>query len=259
MKFSIEDEPWFLSTSTADAISLVIALKAGDLTTVRALFEMSAALSNVRLIGDNGSRESWRTPLHVITDWPGFFDNAPEMAKLIMEAGGNPNIDCGGSMPETPLHYLASSDDVDVARVLIDGGADINRAGGSIGKPLDNAVGYGCWSVAALLVARGARVDSLWVAAGVGLTDRIAELIELRGIDRSATGSDDLEGAFSQSDLDQALWHGCQGGNVRAVKLLLTYGASFESRPDYAGDQSHQEVVKSLGTQRQHLLEFLSK
>ena len=34
------------------------------------------------------------------------------------------------------------------------------------------------------------------------MTDRIAELIELRGIDRSATGSDDLEGAFSQSDLD---------------------------------------------------------
>jgi hypothetical protein len=59
---------------------------------------------------------------------------------------------------ETPLHWAASSDDVDVAEALIDGGANIHATGGSIasGTPLDNAVGYGCWRVARLLVQRGA-------------------------------------------------------------------------------------------------------
>ena len=47
---------------------------------------------------------------------------------------------------------------------------DIEMAGGSIGTPLDNAVGYGCWNVARLLVQRGARVSKLWHAAALGLT-----------------------------------------------------------------------------------------
>jgi hypothetical protein len=46
--------------------------------------------------------------------------------------------------------------------VLIDAGADVNADGGSIGTVLDNAVGYGCWNVARLLLQRGARVDKPW-------------------------------------------------------------------------------------------------
>ena len=45
-------------------------------------------------------------------------------AALLLEAGADPNDDTGGDCPETPLHWAASSDDADVAAVLIDGGAD---------------------------------------------------------------------------------------------------------------------------------------
>ena len=50
---------------------------------------------------------------------------------------------------ETALYWAASSDDVEVARALIDAGADIEAPGASIaaGVPLDDAVGYGCWQV----------------------------------------------------------------------------------------------------------------
>jgi hypothetical protein len=43
------------------------------------------------------------------------------------------------------LYWAASSDDVEVARALIDAGADIEAPGASIagGAPLDDAVGYG--------------------------------------------------------------------------------------------------------------------
>ena len=86
---------------------------------------------------------------------------------MLIDSGADPNAltsrdSQSGPGDETPLHYAASSDDADVAEALIDGGADIEVPDGSIGTPLDNAVGYGCWHVARLLVARGARVDKAW-------------------------------------------------------------------------------------------------
>jgi hypothetical protein len=147
------NEPLFLLTSEPVSINLVISLKEGNLSAIASILADDPLLANVRLIGQDDLRDSWRTPLHVITDCPGYFDNVPSITKLLIEAGGDPNIDCGGSMPETPIHFAASSDDVDVDRVLIDGGADLDREGGSIGTPLANAIGYGCWSVASLLVA----------------------------------------------------------------------------------------------------------
>jgi hypothetical protein len=87
---------------------------------------------------------SWRTPLHIATDWHGYFPNAPAAAGLLVDAGADPNAGTGGSQPETSLHWAASSD-VDVAVVLVDVGARLDTPGGSIGTPLDNAIGYGFW------------------------------------------------------------------------------------------------------------------
>ncbi|WP_374215831.1 hypothetical protein [Frankia sp. AiPs1] len=43
----------------------------------------------------------------------------------MLEAGADPNArTTGGGAAETPSHWAASSDDVDVAAALIDGGAD---------------------------------------------------------------------------------------------------------------------------------------
>src|SRR5205085_4362500 len=124
---------------------------------------------------------------------PGYFPNGPAVVRLLLANGADPNGGADGFLKlqlqpqpqshqgsqETPLHWAASSDDVDVAEALIDGGADIEAAGGSIagGTPLDNAVGYGCWRVARLLVQRGARVDKLWHAAALGMLGRTEELL----------------------------------------------------------------------------------
>lgn len=115
-----------------------------------------------------------RTLLHVVTDWPGYYPNGPDTVALLLAAGADPDANTGGGRPETPLHWAASSDDLDVAEALIDGGAT-DDAGGSIGTPLENAVGYGCWHVARLLYAQGARADKLWVAAGLGLLPLVRE------------------------------------------------------------------------------------
>jgi hypothetical protein len=90
------------------------------------------------------------------------------------------------------LHWAASNDDLEVAVALIDGGADLETPGGSIGTPLDNAIGYGCWNVARLLVERGARVDQMWHAGALGMLTR------LRGVDDRHSGSrGNLEGVLA--------------------------------------------------------------
>ncbi len=53
-----------------------------------------------------------------------------------------------------------------------DPGPKLDTPDGSIGTQLDNAVGYACWHVARLLVARVTKVDKLWHAAALGMIGR---------------------------------------------------------------------------------------
>ena len=142
------------------AVELTSVIHGGDLDALRRLLTERPDLATVRMIGRHGVEGGWRTPLHAATDWPGYFPAAPAAVGLLLEAGADPNDDTGGGCPESPLHWAASTDDVDVAATLIDGGAALETPGGSIGTPLDNAIGYSCWHVARLLVARGPRSTS---------------------------------------------------------------------------------------------------
>src|SRR6478752_2876989 len=164
-------------TEMSAAVELATAIRVGDVDSVERLLAFDDDLASASLGGGRGTQ----TPLHVVAGWPGYYPNGPEIAPLLIRSGaavdarttGRDSADTG----ETPLHWVASNDDVDVARVLIDGGADLEAPDGSIGTPLDNAIGYGCWHVARLLVARGARVDKLWHAAALGLLPRVEELL----------------------------------------------------------------------------------
>jgi uncharacterized protein len=82
------------------------------------------------------------TALHAVTDWPGYFPNGPEVTAVLIDGGADPSAPVEGSWhAETPLHWAASSDDVEVTRALIDGGANVEATGASIagGTPLDDA------------------------------------------------------------------------------------------------------------------------
>jgi len=222
------------------AVELTRAIHSGDLDALRRLLEERPELATVRMIGRKGVEGGWRTPLHAAADWPGYFPDAPAAVALLLEAGADPNDDTGGDAPETPLHWAASSDDVDVAVVLIDGGAELETPGGSIGTQLDNAIGYGCWHVARLLVERGAPVDALWHAAALGLLGRLEELL---GASPPPSGD----------DVDHAFWQACHGGQLRAAELLLAAGADINTSPAYAGGRSGLDQVLSPDTRREQL------
>jgi hypothetical protein len=134
------------------AVALLTAVRGGDVDLVRRLHSENPDLAGARF---GSSRGGTRTALHFVTDWPGYFPNGPDIVTLLIDAGADPNaLTTGrdsatpGPGSETPLHWAASSDDVDVAVALIDGGADLETPDGSIGTPLDNAVGHSCWNVA---------------------------------------------------------------------------------------------------------------
>ena len=103
----------------------------GSLSSLRRLLDGHDGLASARVDDDKGAS---RTALHVAADWPGYFPNGPAVVRLLIEAGADPDAPIAGSWhSETPLHWAASSDDVDVADALIDGGADMEAQGASIG------------------------------------------------------------------------------------------------------------------------------
>ncbi|HEY6471658.1 MAG TPA: ankyrin repeat domain-containing protein [Acidimicrobiales bacterium] len=227
------------------AVQLLTAVHSGDVDVVRRLLSGHPVLATARFAAARGGTS---TSLHFVTDWPGYFPNGPDTARVLLETGADPNAlttrrgsEDPGPGSETPLHYAASSDDVDVAVVLIEGGADLETPNGSIGTPLDNAVGYACWHVARLLVSRGALVDKVWHAGALGMLGRLDELLA-RNVD--------------PEQVSQGFWHACAGGQRRAAERLLRAGADINWEPDYA-EGTALDAAKGLGTRQDNVIEWL--
>ena len=203
-------------------------------------------LSGARIGDERGSG----TVLHMVTDWPGFFPNGPEVVKMLISDGADPNARTQGARNEegeTPLQYAASSDDVEVAEALILGGANIEARGGSIagGTALENAIGYGCWRVARLLLNHGAKVEKLWHAAALGMTSMVEKFLE----DASAPSS---------AEVNHAFWQACHGGYRRTAEFLFARGADLNWIPDYAKETPLEIASRAgLDTGREALVNWL--
>jgi uncharacterized protein len=219
------------------AITLLLAVRARDVEAVERVISDAPDLATARF----SDRGVTRTALHFVADWPGYFPKGPRIVHLLIDAGADPNAATAPRPCETPLHWAASSDDVDVAAALIDRGADLETPGGSIGTPLDNAVGYACWHVARLLAQRGARVDKVWHAAALGLLDTLEEL---------------LAQVVTPEQVSQGFWHACAAGQRRAAERLLLAGAELDWTPDYA-DGTVLDAALGRGTRQDNVIEWL--
>lgn len=156
-----------------------------------------------------------RTLLHVATDWPGHYPNGAAIVAVLIEAGADVNARFfGPHSTETPLHWAASSNDVEVLDALLDAGADIEATGAVIagGTPLDDAVAFGQWKAAQLLVERGAQTK-MWHAAALGMMERMKEVFE--------------ETLPSQIEITKAFWSACHGGQRGTAEYLLKHGADL--------------------------------
>lgn len=185
------------------------AIQAGDVTRLKELLDENPGLANATSDGK-------RTMLHVATDWPGHFPNVGESIRLLIARGADTSAKIfGQNHAETPLHWAASSNDVEAIDALLDGGADIEATGAVIGggTALADAVGFANFRAARRLVERGARTE-LWQSAALGLMDRVEKLF-------AAHPEPDAE------EITNAFWNACAGGQRAMAEYLLARGADL--------------------------------
>jgi ankyrin repeat protein len=80
-----------------------------------------------------------------------------DLIKLLIAKGAD--VNAAGTRGETPLHGAASRGDLTVARLLIESGADLNPHASPEGTPLHNAIERNRPAVARFLIERGARLS----------------------------------------------------------------------------------------------------
>jgi uncharacterized protein len=155
------------------AIAAVEAIRAGDIEELKRLLRNDQDLATAVIRDENGDDGVSRTLLHMATDWPGHFPDVATTIEVLVDAGAK--VDARNAPgTETPLHWAASSDDIDALDALVAAGADIEAPGAVIagGTPLDDAVAFGQWQAARRLAHHGART-AVWHAAALGLIDRV--------------------------------------------------------------------------------------
>lgn len=185
----------------------------------------------------------------------GPFPRTGEMAGLLLEAGAA--VDGNPGDRETPLMTAASYGDADVARVLIEAGADLDAlaapdAGGVPGaSALQHAAVFGMTDVLDLLVRAGALVRNLteaaaagdigaWPIAGATKHDAIRALVMAADHQRLSVIDALLDAGTPIDAVDprwgrQPLRVATQNGRDASVRHLLARGAD----PALAVDERH--------------------
>ncbi len=197
----------------------------GDVTALAAVINRSRAVVNAC------SPDNERTLLHTIADYPGHRKNGLEMAQLLIDHGADvnarfqhPNV---ATSRETPLHWAASNDDVDLAALLLDAGADIDMDGGVIenGTPLWDATIFGGVHVCNLLIERGAH-SNIMSAAAAGRLDLVAQYFDEAG--QLTPAACVVSGGSTRTPeivLNAAFGFACSAGHATMARRLLDAGA----------------------------------
>jgi uncharacterized protein len=232
----VPDAPPLLAADDPLAVAATAAVQAGDVDRLHDLLDANPHLAVARI----GDETMSRTLLHAATDWPGHFPRVAEVVGALVRAGADVNARFAGPHAETPLHWAASSDDIEALDALLDAGADIEASGAVLGggAPLADAVGFGQWNVARRLVDRGA-TTRLADAAALGLMPRV---------------EDHFAGDAPPADyVTGALWAACHGGQRRASEYLLERGADVNwigwdglTPLDVAARGEHTDLVEWL-------------
>ena len=138
------------------AVELTAAVQRGDAERLLRMLAQRPELARARIIADGDSAGS-RTLLHLFADWPGHRRNPREIVQVLRDAGADP--DASGDptkVAETPLHWAASNDDVELVDALPDADAAI----------------FGGIRAGRRLVERGA-VANIYQAAALGFIDLV--------------------------------------------------------------------------------------
>ncbi len=231
----------------------IAAIKSGDLERLKSILRQEPGLATAR------SSISHPTLLQCLALDAVNVSNQVEMARLLIDAGADLN---------GPMVAAASINNVEVAALLLDRGAAIN--GASSWSPLEEALYWNSRKIIDLLLARGASVHNLRIAAGLGRTDLIESFFRSDGSLKPEGGKIDwpfgeLEksnlvskikaelqakvaqwSADPQDIINNAFIYACMHNHIEAARLLLQKGAQVDAIPpgfDYSGTGLHYAAL----------------
>lgn len=244
----------------------VAAIHEGDLEKFQILVSQDLSLATSR------STRSHPTLLQCVTLDGNDKPNNVEMARVLIQAGAE---------LDGPLVAAASINNHAVAELLIDSGAAVDGTGSWL--PIEEALYWNSLAVLTLLLARGAQVQNLRIAAGLGRTDLIEGYFCADGSLRPEAGQinwpwggletiadsncnhkvkQELSNRVNewkqdrQGIINNAFVYACMHGHVAAARLLLQKGAELDVVPggfDYAGTGLHYAALNG----QRSMVEFL--
>ena len=161
--------------------------------------------------------------------------NAAQVAKVLLDAGADPNAlswAYGGQC--TTMALLVSSTppaqagvQVPLVETLIDYGASVAPGGeGNWTSPVETALVFGKHDAAQALVRRGAPIESLAAAAGLGRIEDVKRMLP----------------SAEEQDRHRALALAAQSGQAEAVSILLDAGED-PNRFNPPGTHSHTPPI----------------
>lgn len=241
----------------------IAAIKSGDIDALRSLLTKDPGLTTAR------SSTSHPTLLQCLALDALLVPNQIEMARLLVDAGAEIN---------GPMVAAASINNVAIAALLLDCGAAIDGAGSW--SPLEEAMYWNNREAIDLLLARGATIHNLRLAAGLGRIDLIESFFGTDGslqpeagridwpfgeVDKSNLAGPikaELEAKVAQWSndpqdiIDNAFVYACMHNQIDAARLLLQKGARIDAIPpgfDYSGTGLHYAAING----HQATVEFL--
>ena len=226
----------------------IAAVSAGDLEKFKRLIAEDQSLATSR------SSRSHPTLLQCVVLEGKDRPHNVEMAQILIDAGAELN---------EPFGATASMDNRACAELLLDHGAAIDGTGGW--SPLEEALYWNSRNVMELLLERGAKIQNLRTAAGLGRTDLIENYFNADGSLKPEAGKinwpfgDNQNESWSQEQqgiVNNAFVFACMHGHIDAAKLLLEKGAQINVIPagfDYAGTGLHYAALNG----HREMVEFL--
>jgi ankyrin repeat protein len=177
-----------------------------------------------------------------------YIDQPIEVVRILLEFGVDPNVNtiCGES---PPLVLAAMTNDIDMAELLLDAGADINTPDVLATAADDD----GNYDILNFLIEEGADIETFGAGAlrnaGFGNNLAIVKLLLSSGADIN----DPAAPKGGRTLLQRAVWN----GNLKTIRYLIDQGADINAPPSHsdggtalqtAAIRGNMEVVKLLLT-----------
>ncbi|KAF7978591.1 hypothetical protein HWV62_45310 [Athelia sp. TMB] len=167
---------------------------------------------------DIRGREASTRPLLIASE-----EGHLEIARLLLDKGAN--VDIVGGKYSTALQAACARGHLELATLLLDKGANVDVVGGKYGTALQAACARGQLELATLLLDKGADVDAEGGHYGTALQAACARgYLELATLLLDKGADVEVVGGFYGTALQAA----CAGGHLELATLLLDKGANVD-------------------------------